>query len=422
MTRVTSGRIALDSRLESGGWVFMRGHLFVTACALFVCSLALFLYRIGTPPAYIFDEGVYVRGAREFLSSSVDSVRQHPPMAKLMIAGGMKLLGDTPAGWRFAAAVCGSVTLVAIFLWGYLILGSLELALTAAVLTLLNNFLYVMSRVAMLDVFYFMFVMLGILTFTLAVMVRDVRPIGRRMLILSTGVMFGAGAACKWNAVVFLGCIAAISVFLYWSNSYKIREIGIATLVGGLGVVPVVIYCSSFLPLFRDLRIPFSLHALAAENQFIWQWHRAAAGNPALNVRWYQWFFRASPERGLSYLMGNFVVTWLGVPAVLYCAWRALKERGGALAEIMVVTLYSANIVQWLLIPQRSTCYYYYYPSAMVLGIAIILAIKDAKLLRIGPVHTNVILILTATIIFLYCYQKMAVLPAPFDCALGCWP
>jgi dolichyl-phosphate-mannose-protein mannosyltransferase len=400
----------------------MRGRLFVTACALFVCSLALFLYRIGTPPSYIFDEGVYVRGAREFLNSSVDSVRQHPPLGKLMIAGGMRLLGDTPAGWRLAGAICGSVTLVAIFLWGYLLLGNIELALTAAILTLLNNFLYVMSRVAMLDVFYFMFVMLGILTFTLAVMVRDLRPIGRRVLMLSTGVMLGAGAACKWNAVVFLGCIAVISAYLYWRNSCKAPEIGIATLVGALSIVPVLIYCVCFLPLFADIGIQFSLRALAAENRFIWQWHRAAAGNPALNVRWYEWFFRSSPERGLSYLMGNFVVMWLGVPAVLYCAWRALKERTGALAEILIVTLYSANIIQWLVIPQKSTCYYYYYPSAMVLGIAILLAIKNAKLLRIGPVHTNIILMLTATIFFLYCYQKMAVLPAPFDCALGCWP
>ena len=400
----------------------MRGRLFVTACALFVSSLALFLYRIGTPPAYIYDEGVYVQGARQFLNPSGDSVRQHPPLAKLMIAGGMKLFGDTPAGWRFAGAVCGSVTLVAVFLWGYLLLGSLELALTAAVLTLLNNFLYVMSRVAMLDVFYFMFVMLGILTFTLAVTARDLRPIARRLLILSTGVMFGAGAACKWNAVVFLACVAAISVFLYWSNGYKTREIGIATLVSSLGVVPILVYCLSFLPLLTDLRISLSLHALAAENRFIWQWHRAAAGNPALSVRWYQWFFRASPERGLSYLMGNFVVMWPGVPAVLYCAWRAWKERSGALPEILVVTLYSANIMQWLLIPQKSTCYYYYYPSAMVLGIAIVLAMKNVNLLRIGPVHAHVILILAATVFFLYCYQKMAALPAPFDCALGCWP
>lgn len=400
----------------------MTGRVSLTACALLLCSLALFLYRIGTPPAYIYDEGVYVQGARDFVNSSPASVRQHPPLAKLMIAAGMKLLGDTPAGWRLAAAVCGSITLVAIFFWAYLFLQNLELALTAALLTLLNNFLYVMSRVAMLDVFYFMFVMLGVLTFTLALTTRDFGLIGRRALILGTGVMFGAGAACKWNAIVFLGCVAAIAGFLYLSNSCKSRDIGIATLVSGLAVVPVLIYCASFVPLFSILRIPFTLEALSQENRFIWQWHRAALGNPALNVRWYQWFFRSSPERGLSYLMGNFVVMWAGVPAVVYCAWRALKEGSGALAEIIVVTTYSANILQWLLIPQKSTCYYYYYPSAMVLGIAIVLAIKNTNLLRIGPVRTNLVLILPAAIFFLFCYQKMAVLPAPFDCALGCWP
>lgn len=400
----------------------MRGRLFVTACTLFVCSLALFLYRIGTPPAYIFDEGVYVSGARVFLHSSTDGVRQHPPLAKLMIAAGMKALGDTPAGWRIAGAVCGSVTLVAIFLWGYLLLENFELALMAALLTLLNNFLYVMSRVAMLDVFYFMFVMLGILTFTCAVMVRELSTVRRRILIFGTGVLFGAGAACKWNAAVFLACIALISGFLYLSNGYKTREIGIATLAGGLGIIPGLIYCLSFLPLFAAVQVPFSLHALGAENRFIWEWHRAAQGNPALNIRWYQWFFRSTPDRGLSYLMGNFVVMWPGVPAVLYCAWRALRERTHAFAEIIVVATYSANILQWLLIPQKSTCYYYYYPSAMVLGIAIILAIDKANLQRIAAVRTSVVLVVTAAILFLYCYQKMAGLEPPFDCALGCWP
>jgi dolichyl-phosphate-mannose-protein mannosyltransferase len=399
----------------------MRGRLFVTACALFACSLALFFFRIGTPPAYIYDEGVYVHGARDFVKKTADSVRQHPPLAKLMIAGGIELLGDRPPGWRIAGAVCGSITLVAIFLWSYLLLGNLELALTAAALTLLNNFLYVMSRVAMLDVFYFMFVMLGILTFTLAVTRRDIGLLGRRTLILSTGVMFGAGAACKWNAVVFLGCIAVISGLFLLSNRYKIPEIGIATLVSGLGIIPVLIYCSSFLPLFADLRIPFSLHALAAENKFIWQWHRAAAGNPALNVPWYKWFFRSSPERGLSYLMGNFVVMWPGVPAILYCAWKALRDRTHAFAEILVVAIYSANILQWLVIPQKSTCYYYYYPSAMVLSVAIVVAIDRAHLQKIAGVRTTVIFIVTAAVFFLFCYQKMAGLTPPFDCALGCW-
>jgi dolichyl-phosphate-mannose-protein mannosyltransferase len=400
----------------------MRGRLFVTACALFVCSLTLFLYRIGTPSAYIYDEGVYVQGARDFVNSSAHSVRQHPPLAKLMIAGGMELLGDTPSGWRFAGAVCGSITLVAVFLWSYVLLGTLELALAAAALTLLNNFLYVMSRVAMLDVFYFMFVMLGILAFTLAVTARDIGLFGRRALILSTGLMFGAGAACKWNAAVFLGCVAVIAGFLFFRNGYKTREIGIATLVSGLGLFPVLIYCASFLPLFADLRIPFSLHALAAENRFIWQWHKAAAGNPALNVPWYKWFFRASPERGLSYLMGNFVVMWPGVPAVLYCAWKALRDRTSAFAEILVVAIYSANILQWLVIPQKSTCYYYYYPSAMILAVALVLAIDRANLQRIAGIRTTVVFIVTAAVFFLFCYQKMAGLEAPFDCALGCWP
>ena len=86
------------------------------------------------------------------------------------------------------------------FFCTYLLLGDYRLALTAAALTLFNNFLFVMSRVAMLDVFYFAFVMWGVLAFTASILL-DLSIVKRRVLLLTTGLMFGLGTACKWNAV-----------------------------------------------------------------------------------------------------------------------------------------------------------------------------------------------------------------------------
>lgn len=67
---------------------------------------------------------------------------------EIVIAGGMKIFGDRPLGWRLCSAVCGSVTLVAIFLWTYLLLRDFDLSLLAATLTLFNNFLLVMGTLA----------------------------------------------------------------------------------------------------------------------------------------------------------------------------------------------------------------------------------------------------------------------------------
>jgi len=142
------------------------------------------------------DEVAYVTGARTFLTGTGNSNPEHPPLAKILIAGGMKLAGDNPFGWRLAGAVFGSLTLVAIFLWTYLLLDNYLLALLAAFLALLNNFLFVIARVAMLDVFYFTFVMWGLVAFT-AVLTLDLSIGRRRILLLATGVRFGLGGSLQ---------------------------------------------------------------------------------------------------------------------------------------------------------------------------------------------------------------------------------
>src|SRR5262249_53535755 len=146
-----------------------------------------------------------------FLDGGQDVSPQHPPLAKIMIALGVHLFGDNPFGWRFSSAICGTVTLVALFLWVYLLKRDYILALVAAGLSLFNNFLYVMSRVAMLDIFYFFFVMLGILAFTAAILMDDLTRRLRQLLIVCTGLMFGLGAACKWNSFFTLGAIGLVS-------------------------------------------------------------------------------------------------------------------------------------------------------------------------------------------------------------------
>ena len=110
----------------------MYRRLWLSSTALGLLSLALFLFRIGTPSDYIFDEANYIPAARAFLHHQGQDLNpEHPPLAKMLMAIGMKLAGESPAGWRFASAICGSLTLVAIFLWTYVLLQDYELALTA---------------------------------------------------------------------------------------------------------------------------------------------------------------------------------------------------------------------------------------------------------------------------------------------------
>lgn len=399
----------------------MKLRVWLTALVMGFLSLALFLFRINTPPAYFYDEGAYVQSARTFLSGAADTNPQHPPLAKFIIAGGLKVFGDNPFGWRFASAVCGSLTLVALFLWTYLLLNDFALSLIAAGLTLFNNFLFVMSRVAMLDVFYFAFVIMGILAFTAAIMSSGRGLFQKRTLMLCSGLMFGIGTACKWNAVVTLAAVILIAAFLFFVNSHGLRQIGSTTLLVCLVFVPILTYCLAFWPLYTEMHRAFTIRQLIASNIFIWSWHVHCPGNPMLNVPWYDWFFRAKPERAFGWLMGNFVVVWGGLPALMLCGWRLWKRRSEALPEAMVIIFYAVNLLQWLVIPQKMTCYYYYYPPAMFLGVAIVIALSRAKMKSIAGLRISLIIVIAAAAFFLYCYPRMANLEAPFDCALGCW-
>lgn len=396
----------------------MERRVTLTGLGMGVLALAFFLAGISKPPLYIFDEYPYANGARSILSGNQDLNPEHPPLAKFFIAASIKLAGDSPFGWRAAGAFFGALTLLAIFLWTYLLLRDCALALTAAALTLFNNFLFVMSRVAMLDVFYFAFVMWGVLAFTAAILL-EISLARRRFLLLSSGMLFGLGAACKWNAAVTLAGIAFVAAVLSMRNTHHLREVGATTLTIALGIVPVAAYALAYWPLCYRFHRPFTVTELVEMNAFIWRYHVNCPGNAALDVRWYQWFFRATPERGLSYLMGNFVVVWGGLLALVLCAWRFL--RSWALAEGLVTLFYLINLLQWVVIPQKRLVYYYYFPPAMFLGVAIAIMLSRMQKPCLFGVRVSVLILTAAAVFFLYCYPRMAALPAPFDCMFGCW-
>jgi dolichyl-phosphate-mannose-protein mannosyltransferase len=401
----------------------MRNRVTLTACGVGVSALAFFLFGIGTPSIGILDEDAYVLGARSLLTGTQDWNPAHPPLAKFLIAAGMKVAGDTAFGWRVAGAILGALTLVAIFLWTYLLLQDYMLSLTAAALTLFNNFLFVMSRVAMLDVFYFAFVMWGVLAFSAALLL-EINIVKRRALIVASGILFGLGGACKWNAVVTLAAVGLLAVILYVRNSHHLREIRATTLAVSLLFVPVATYVLAYWPLCYRFHMEFSAATLGALTKFIWLYHKTCPGNPALDVHWYLWFFRTSPERGLSYLMGNWVVAWVGMAALATCIWkflRSLATSEWALAEGMVVLFYAVNLLQWVIIPQKRLVYYYYFPPAMFLSVAIAIVLRRYQSPRLFGVRISLLLVVAAAVFFMYCYPRMCGLEAPYDCMFGCW-
>ncbi len=368
-------RSAVDSTQENSFQPQILRRLALTSLVIGAIALAFFLFGIGNPARNYYDEGGYVSAARAFLKDAPNPNPEAPPLGKLLVAVGIKLVGDGPLGWRIASAVCGSLSLVAVFLWTYFLSKDYRIACISAVLTLFNNFLFVMSRVAMMDVFLVFFLLWGLVGY------------------------FGDLNFGQLCAVLDVQTTA-------WS------------LILALLVFPLISYSLTFWPLCRSLHLPFGVHQLLAMNLFIWRFHVAILGNRFIVSSWYSWPFNLSPQRALSYLLGNPVIMWGGLAALVYCFqrfWKLLVP-----AEGLVVLLYAANLLQWAVTPAKCSFYYYYYPAAMFLGVAIALTLHSLPR-RIFGVRISLLVLSAAAIVFLWCYPRMAHLEAPWDCALGCW-
>ena len=157
-------------------WKSIYDKLFLV---LFVVDLILRVLWLDKPSgSLIFDEWYYVNVARVILGipqsvgadgkppyinvpSGLDPNHEHPPLAKLLIALSMYLLGDNGFGWRIPSVIFGSIGVLVFYLLMKKIAKYETLPLIAAFLFSFDNLIFVQSRIAILDIFTLTFMLLG---------------------------------------------------------------------------------------------------------------------------------------------------------------------------------------------------------------------------------------------------------------------
>jgi predicted membrane-bound dolichyl-phosphate-mannose-protein mannosyltransferase len=141
---------------------------------LLIASLILRLIWLDKPSgSLIFDEKYYVNVARILLKLphdpdvyqdaplGLDPNREHPFLAKGIIALSMAFLGDNAWGWRIPSVIFGTLTL---FIFYLLVKEASKrdfLALFSTFLLSFDNLMFVHSRIATLDIFMLFFMVLG---------------------------------------------------------------------------------------------------------------------------------------------------------------------------------------------------------------------------------------------------------------------
>jgi dolichyl-phosphate-mannose--protein O-mannosyl transferase len=333
-------------------------------------------WNLGTPDKLVFDEIYYVDGAKDYLSNGVETTKGaaefvvHPPVGKWLIALGIQILGDSPAGWRLSAAIFGTFSILLIYFVAIRLFNSQFLALVSAGLMSIDGLHLVMSRTALLDIFLMFFLLAAFLA-----LLHEQHIVAALLLGLALGT--------KWSAIYF---IAAILIYLLVINRRSVLLY--------LPIIPITYlftwsgwlisdkgwskdYSSNpLISLFHYHREILNFHTgLTTEHSYEaspWNW--LILGRPTS-------FFYESPKScGAEscsqeiLAMGTPIIWWFGLIALFITIGYFItrKDRGAGLILLALLS----NYLPWLLFPERTTFYFYAIAFLPYLILAITYSIK----------------------------------------------
>ena len=235
-----------DDRLN--GWL-------VTAGVTLLAGVLRF-WHLGTPREFAFDETYYAKDAwslwlhgyaQNWVESANDAIIDgrysprlmtgdpemvvHPEVGKWLIALGEQLFGFDPFGWRVASAVVGTLMVLVMVRVVRRLTRSTLLGGVAGLLLCLDGLQFVLSRLALLDIFVAFFLLSAV-----SCLVAD-RDWGRARLArmdatsvmlwrpwrLAAGLLFGLAVSSKWTALVPLAGFAVLAVV--WDSGAR-RSLG----------------------------------------------------------------------------------------------------------------------------------------------------------------------------------------------------
>ena len=361
------------------------------ATGFVVLLLGYFVLLIGidVPDQPYFDETHYVPAARQLLQThfAIPTLNlEHPPLAKELMAVSIWLYGDNPYGWRTMSALFGALALTGVYLCGLALFDDRRPALWATAIAALNQMLFVQARIAMLDIYALAFLLWGLAAF-MASFRTYAAP---RALLYAAGICLGLATACKWSGVFAWGmCIAVVAVVLVlqrWRTRFdnpepadwyrpdlwagaRVRDWELC-----LGLVPLAAYIATWLPIYglspalleAQRRIFHDNAMLVTPHPYMSSW----PGWP-LTLRPVWFLFEKAGDDNFSAVLslGNPVVFWSAVPAVLVCLrdWIVTRRRDA----FLIVASYGALYLGWMVLPRAIGFSFYYLPAVTVASLAL---------------------------------------------------
>lgn len=333
-------------------------------CVIVLITLAMHFATITYPKDLILDEVHYVKDARVIMEEHVSHRQEHPPLAKLIVVGGIEAFGDNAWGWRVFPILFGTAALVMF----YFLCRKLGMSRTATnlatFLLAFENMTYVQNHVAMLDVYYVALMFAAFLLY-----------VSKRYLLAGVGI--GLSALAKLN-----GALAAPVVFVHWLFSRRQKHSWWFVLTAVFSVVTFV----EGLILFDWLivrKFTTAIDPVARVKEMLQLSSTLTFGHvdhPALSRPW-EWLigykpmaFYVDPHYNSAI---SFTVWALAIPAFAYLLWKAFRHSE---AGLFGVAWFFGTYLIWIpatIITQRVTYPYYFYPSVGAVCIGIALGLGD---------------------------------------------
>ncbi|UOE45787.1 dolichyl-phosphate-mannose--protein mannosyltransferase [Agromyces larvae] len=412
--------------------------------AVTLIAAVLRFWNLGHPQSLVFDETYYVKDAwslwhrgyeaawpseydDDFASGDTmgfytsGSYVVHPPLGKWLLGLGMALFGAGDAfWWRAATALAGTLAVLVITLVARRLFASTLLAVIAGLLFAVDGNAIVMSRVALLDTWLMLLLLIGF-WFVLLDRDRSARLLADRVAhrraegvdphygpalwarpwVVAAGAAFGAACAVKWSGIWF---IAAFGIYLVAVDAVARRREGLPLWLSGallkqapvtfLLFVPVavVVYVSSWTGwlltdggYYRDWAtqlgnaatggfawVPLALQSLWHYHEAAYSFHIGVHGSHPWQSNPLTWLVMGRPtnmyfrEVGcgdggtcVESIMGigNPLIWWAAAAAVVYLVYRLARYREWQVGAVLLGL--AAGYLPWLAYPERTVFTFY---------------------------------------------------------------
>lgn len=371
-----------------------------------------------------FDEIYHARTAYEYLHGIVPYENTHPPLGKLLISVGMELFGVNPFGWRIIGTLFGIGMLPLIYMMALRLFRKTGYAALAAGLFALDFMHFTQTRISTIDVYGVFFIMLMFYFMQrYATMNFFKQPLGKTLVPLFwSGLFFGIGVASKW--IVLYGG-AGLAVMLGLSLFERYREYKAAGRLLGEGkladqelkeacrkadrsfwkntiltlascvlffvIIPAVIYSLSFIPVLSVTAEGYTFKGLIEAQKNMYDYHSQLVATHPFASSWWEWpfmkrpvwFFSGSdglPEGQVSSIvtMGNPLIWWTGIFALLASVWFTIKNKEKSLYMIWIA--FFSQYAPWMLVPRETFLYHYFaMVPFFILAIVYIFKLLESK-------------------------------------------